>query len=400
MFSTVHLRAAPSGLTPMAWNKLTTMTRPSDIATRSAPSPTQPLRAPNLAIALSGGGYRAMLYHLGALKRLNEFGLLSVVDRISSVSGGSLIGAVLGLHWHSLKFDSRGVASGFDAVERDVMNIAGRTIDIPSGIWGFMPATTGAAQVAKRLDNVFDCARLADLPHDKPRFTFNSVNQVTGNLFRWSPSYGADYGLGRIDSPTLSLAAAVAASAAFPPLLSPLRIRVPGILVDHQTNKAISNPPDWLWLTDGGAYDNLGIETLKSFHTILASDGGAPFHESARLRTNALSQSLRTTFMINNHVGRQRRRRLVHELKTGQRLGALWTISTPIEKYDIRDVLPCPQERIQRLANIPTRLRKLPRKTQLHLINWGYASADAGVRKYVDPTLEPPTDFPHEDGVG
>lgn len=32
---------------------------------------------PGLAIALSGGGFRAMLFHAGALLRLNELGLLS-----------------------------------------------------------------------------------------------------------------------------------------------------------------------------------------------------------------------------------------------------------------------------------------------------------------------------------
>src|SRR5262245_28221555 len=45
---------------------------------------------PGIALCLSGGGYRAMLFHLGALWRLNEAGLLSQLKRISSVSGGSI----------------------------------------------------------------------------------------------------------------------------------------------------------------------------------------------------------------------------------------------------------------------------------------------------------------------
>ena len=32
--------------------------------------------APGIALCLSGGGYRAMVFHLGALWRLNELGLL------------------------------------------------------------------------------------------------------------------------------------------------------------------------------------------------------------------------------------------------------------------------------------------------------------------------------------
>jgi hypothetical protein len=42
-----------------------------------------------MALCLSGGGYRAMVFHLGSLWRLNEAGLLKKLSRISSVSGGS-----------------------------------------------------------------------------------------------------------------------------------------------------------------------------------------------------------------------------------------------------------------------------------------------------------------------
>src|SRR4029079_5515854 len=54
--------------------------------------PTPP---PRRALCLSGGGYRAALFHLGALRRLNELGVLARLDSISCVSGGSIIGAYL-----------------------------------------------------------------------------------------------------------------------------------------------------------------------------------------------------------------------------------------------------------------------------------------------------------------
>ena len=43
-----------------------------------------------IALCLSGGGYRAMLFHLGAIWRLNELGYLQQLKRVSSVSGGSI----------------------------------------------------------------------------------------------------------------------------------------------------------------------------------------------------------------------------------------------------------------------------------------------------------------------
>lgn len=51
-----------------------------------------------IALCLSGGGYRAMLFHLGALWRLNEWGYLPQLNRISSVSGGSITAAVLAMN--------------------------------------------------------------------------------------------------------------------------------------------------------------------------------------------------------------------------------------------------------------------------------------------------------------
>src|SRR5262245_11584264 len=60
---------------------------------------------PGIALCLSGGGYRAMLFHLGALWRLNEAGYLPQLDRISSVSGGSITAAMLGFQWNLLDCD-------------------------------------------------------------------------------------------------------------------------------------------------------------------------------------------------------------------------------------------------------------------------------------------------------
>ncbi len=46
-------------------------------------------------LVLSGGGYRAALFHLGALTRLNELGLLSQLDTVGAAAGGSILAALL-----------------------------------------------------------------------------------------------------------------------------------------------------------------------------------------------------------------------------------------------------------------------------------------------------------------
>ncbi len=46
-----------------------------------------------VGLALSGGGFRASLYHLGVMARLAEAGVLGSVEVLSTVSGGSIVGA-------------------------------------------------------------------------------------------------------------------------------------------------------------------------------------------------------------------------------------------------------------------------------------------------------------------
>src|SRR5579862_7328802 len=70
---------------------------------RSTPVPTT---SEGIALCLSGGGFRATLFHLGALRRLNELGVLKAVSIISSVSGGSILNGVLATQWHKLRSSS------------------------------------------------------------------------------------------------------------------------------------------------------------------------------------------------------------------------------------------------------------------------------------------------------
>ena len=64
------------------------------------------------ALCLSGGGYRAALFHLGACRRLNEWGILPNLSVISSVSGGSIFAGHLA---KCIKRTNRGC---FDDYER------------------------------------------------------------------------------------------------------------------------------------------------------------------------------------------------------------------------------------------------------------------------------------------
>ena len=140
------------------------------------------------ALCLSGGGYRAMLFHVGVLWRLNEAGWLPRLDRVSSVSGGSITAAALALAWPHLNFDAQGHASAFaDRVADPLLSLAEETIDERSVITGgISPFKSIADHVAAEYrKHLLGSAKLADLPA-KPTFVFNATNLETGDLFRFT----------------------------------------------------------------------------------------------------------------------------------------------------------------------------------------------------------------------
>ena len=377
------------------------LTAPVDVvATGSTDSLDQP--QPGIALCLSGGGYRAMLFHLGSLWRLAELGYLKKLTRISSVSGGSITAAVLGLKWSALGFDTSGVPANFNtAVVGPVRNLAGKTIDEGAILGGlFTPGSIADKVTEAYRKHLFGAATLQDLPADPPRFVINATNVQTGALFRFSRPFIADYRLGTIANPRLELAVAVAASSAFPPVLSPLRIEF-----DKSQWTATGLPHEDLHrepfltdvvLTDGGVYDNLGLETAwKKYQTILVSNGGGKMAPEAEPKGDWARHSIRINDVIDNQVRSLRARQVIGSFKAGARKGTYWGVRTNIGDYSLADPLPCPYLKTTELAGVKTRLKRLESDVQERLINWGYAVCDAAMRKHVEPAAARPAGFPY-----
>ena len=182
---------------------------------------------PGVALCLSGGGYRAMLFHLGCLWRLNEMGYLKKIDRFSSVSGGSITAGTLGLNWNRLAFDGAGVAANLaPLVVEPVRQLASCTVDAVSILAGvFGPGSVSQKVAGAYREHLFGDATLQDLP-DEPRFVINATNVQSKSLWRFSKPYMRDWQVGEVRHPRVPLATAVAASSAFPPFLSPLELDV------------------------------------------------------------------------------------------------------------------------------------------------------------------------------
>ena len=353
-----------------------------------------------LALCLSGGGYRAMVFHVGALWRLNEVGFLSRIDRISSVSGGSITAGVLGMNWSGLDFDRAGVAVQFEeCVVAPIRRVAGKTIDAWAILGGILLpwVSIGDRVVANYRRYLFGGKTLQDLP-DAPRFVINATNVQSGSLWRFMKPYMRDYRVGEVRNPTILLATAVAASSAFPPVLSPVRLKLKSGQFVKNSGTDLQREPftSRVVLADGGVYDNLGLETAwKRYQTVLVSDAGAKMEAEARPEADWGRHSLRVLDIIDNQVRSLRKRQLIDSYRSGERLGAYWGIRTDIANYRLKIVLPCPVARTSELAAVPTRLARLDQTLQERLINWGYAVADAAIRAHLDPAIPTPAGFPY-----
>jgi NTE family protein len=340
-----------------------------------------------IALCLSGGGYRAMVFHVGVLWRLNETKLLSKIDRFSTVSGGSITAGVLAKRWSDLNFVD-GVARNFvDAFVEPVRRMAGTDVDVGAVVLGSLLPGTVSERVARAYrKRLFGDATLQDLP-DTPRFIFNATNLESGVLFRFSKPYLADYRVGRIPNPDIDLAVAVAASSAFPPVLSPCTLN----LKDYDWTTEDGNDltaPDYrneIKLSDGGVYDNLGLETAwKRYKTVLVSDAGGHVDDDPDPGSDWLRGTARVLKLIDSQVRCLRKRQVIDSFKAKARDGMYVGIRSDIADFPVR-ALTADHAKTLELADLPTRLDALDNTQQERLINWGYIVCDAGLRSHVLP---------------
>jgi len=366
-----------------------------------------------IGLCLSGGGYRAMLFHLGVLWRLAELGYLGSQDRqgmhgpigtlqrVSSVSGGSIVAGVLGLAWDDLKVDEENLLDRFrELVVQPVQSFAGQTtVSIWSAAWAAVVSTVNKSITRVYRRRLFGRKTLQDFP-DSPLFIINATNLQSGALWRFSKHFSRDWRVGEIKSPTDSIAKVVSASSAFPPFLSPARFKYDESQYTPNSGSGLQKPPYTTrpTLSDGGVYDNLGLETVfKTFQTIIVSNAGGEYKPKEKILGDWALQSYRVMSTIDNQVRSLRKRVLISSLASLEKYGAYFSIRSDIDGYPASDKLPCSRSRTRELADIPTDLAAKDVTTQRRLINWGYAICDAGIRSWVEDGLPPPVDFPFPD---
>lgn len=350
------------------------------------------------SLALSGGGYRATLFQIGAIMRFNEVGLLRKLRCLSSVSGGSITSAYLGMIWDTLNFKNEVASNLGDLFVLPLREFCSKNLDVGAVLSGLAnPFKHASEELADAYDeHLFHGKTLQDFPDSSderaPEFTINATNLQTGICFRFSRAHVGDYRLGYADNPTISIAQAVTASSAFPPFFAPHEIDLSNYEFKPAGSKSDLNGRldlRHVSLCDGGVYDNMGLEGVwNSYDTLWISDAGAPLNVEPSIPRDWLRLMMRVVDLLMRNSLAQRRHDLVAlyqpvpGLKETQRKGTYWGITTAIGDYGLQDCLKCDHQKTERLASLGTRLNAFDEQDQCELINFGYALADAGLRKY------------------
>ena len=366
------------------------------------------------ALCLSGGGYRAALFHLGAARRLNELGILGRLDTISAVSGGSILANLLAdprLRFPDPHGDP-GTVGGFeDHVAEPLRRLASRNVRTPALLsklkpWNWFADSVAVRAMADELAETIEwwSKPLRDNDVSGPAVVTGATEVAYGVdwVFEDPTAHRphgrvGDYRLGYAAPPaSLRMADIVAASCAFPPFFGPMVLHGdamrltgghPG-LESPQERAAIRRH---VRLTDGGVYDNLALEPVwKSHRTVLVSDGGGVFR--ARTERTVVGRMLRI-LAIATAGGQSLRTRWLHaSFARGVVTGASWALDAVVDG--------CYPRRTTELINaVRTDLDAFSDAEQKILERHGYLVADATVRAHAPDlvAIDAPSRPPHED---
>jgi len=383
-------------------------------------------------LALSGGGYRASLFHLGVARRLHELGVLQQVSRLSSVSGGSILAGFL-----AHRMLERGATQlAFDDWEAEVSAPFRQMVrkDIRTGLfmrhiaWNWFWPAPRARGLEKAFRKRIGARTLVELPKRSDEgieFIFLATNIEKGTPWRFTSGK-----IGTYTTPAdMTIAEAVAASACFPPIFGPIKVKKDGRTIGH--------------LTDGGVYDNTGMEPIwNSNKVVLVSDAGTPF--DFKVPKWFGSRIMRYVDIGRNQVGALRRRAIIRRLHrhyqtvrddqgpspcslsgendcymherrvTDKPTGAFWRLASSKQgfcencsdefahevKVLEQDWYGYPEELQQsRIGEIRTDMDSFTKAESKILENHGYFMADLAIRRHARHLGDMQTEFrvPHRD---
>lgn len=364
------------------------------------------------ALCLSGGGFRATLFHLGGLRRLNELGLLGGIDVISSVSGGSILAAHLATAIDIWPGPGERIVDFDGIIAKPIRKFTSRNLRT----WPILSRALPWRWHRRAIENLAAAyrrsltrKRLGELP-PRPNYVFCATDLPFGvswvfdsGSFDPSRRRVGSYMAGYLKNypEEWPLARAVAASSCFPPVFNPMRLRLSSSDLTRGGYRK-SNREELIGdvgLSDGGVYDNMGLEPVwERAQTVLVSDGGAVWQ--AEKDQGLVRRLNRYSSVAGRQGGAMRKRMLMTNFKQTKTMdGAYWGLGSVGAHYEEHDPR-CFSEALvdETISQVRTDLDAFSPGEQGVLENHGYLLADAAVKTHLDtsqvtggiPAAEPP----------
>jgi predicted acylesterase/phospholipase RssA len=223
---------------------------------------------PTVGLAISGGGFRATAFGLGALRALHDRNILNDVKVVSGISGGSLLTAMWAYGPKAFdEFDATVTALLRSGLQ---LELARRTFgprraaaNMISCAAAVLPGRLKRNRMSTRTEALVDALSsrdfggklITEVTHPGLSTVISATDLSTGNAIRFGSKVSSCSPYGYISEP-VQVADAVAASAAFPALL-------PTLNRTYTFNRSDgSQHQKTMLMTDGGVYDNLGLSPL------------------------------------------------------------------------------------------------------------------------------------------
>jgi NTE family protein len=223
-----------------------------------------------IGLALSGGGVRATVFHLGVLKRIADSPRWPDITFLSTVSGGSLCIALVfekaGQRWPtSQQFSEQCLPEARKLLT--TCDLEGQYKKLLfTKPWLFLQGR--ASVIAKLIREHWGITSIVSQMPDPPRWQICATCYETGKNWRFSKKWMGDYLTNYVIAPEFPLAEAAAASAAVPGVIGPLRVETAKYhwhkFAKNGNEPTIEVKPiaSHLTLWDGGVYENLGVEAM------------------------------------------------------------------------------------------------------------------------------------------
>ncbi len=335
-----------------------------------------------ISLSMSGGGVRAMAFHSGGLKYLAEIGSIERINELSTVSGGSLLAAMIysrnGGQWPNSQQFLNEILPAIETLltTTDLQKKLGRDLLLNPFNWRYL--FSRANILGKSIKSLWGIdGKLGDLGTSVV-WSINCTAGETGRRFRFKQGQAGDSSIGYFNASNFNISDAVAISAAYP-LIGNYVLRVNDYDWHQRTSwestssDVVATSPAYkrLHLMDGGIYDNLGTEPLFNHgrmitrtpqRQLIVMDAGAPLNLEPKYLRFTLNSLIRVIGIATNQARALRIRTLIDYFIQGGNGGAIMIGTSPsrvLKRVESSNDDWQSQDQIQQVAAFPTNLKQL-----------------------------------------